>query len=209
MTDAPETSRGNLTEALPVRLIVGLGNPGPEYAGNRHNAGYWVINRLAKRHAIEMKAGRNASIGKGRIAGRDVTLAKPRTYVNRSGDAVWKIIKQEKLDDASELLVVYDELDLPIAKLRLRARGGHAGQRGLQSIVEAVGSNAFPRMRIGIGRPLVDGEPSYDPGDVANYVLSDPGPDEHSLLDDAVERAVEGIEVALAQGTEAAMRRIN
>jgi peptidyl-tRNA hydrolase, PTH1 family len=203
------TSGAPHAEGLPIRLIVGLGNPGTEYAGNRHNVGYWVINRLARRHAIGMKAGRNASQGKGRVAGREVTLAKPRTYVNQSGDAVWKIIKQEKLAEASELLIVYDELDLPVAKLRLRARGGHAGQRGLQSIVEAVGSNDFPRLRIGIGRPVVDGEPSYDPGDVANYVLSDPNPEERTLLDIAVERALDGIEIALADGIEAAMRQIN
>jgi PTH1 family peptidyl-tRNA hydrolase len=148
-------------------------------------------------------------MGAGTIAGRNVTLAKPRTYVNESGDAVWKIIKQERLDDPSELLIAYDDLDLPVAKLRLRPRGGHAGQRGLRSIVEAVGSNEFPRLRIGIGRPLVRGEPSYDPGDVANYVLSDPEPEERDLLDTAIERAIEGIEVAVIEGIEAAMRQTN
>lgn len=192
-----------------IRLIVGLGNPGNEYAGNRHNVGYWVIKRLARRNGMVFKSGRNAAIGEGTISGRRVTLAKPRTYVNRSGDAVWKLIKQEKLDDASELLIVYDELDLPVAKLRLRAKGGHAGQKGLRSIVEAVGSNQFPRLRIGIGRPVVRGEPSYDPGDVADYVLSDPPPDERALLDDAVGRAAEAIEVALSDGLEAAMRMVN
>jgi PTH1 family peptidyl-tRNA hydrolase len=203
------TADSERVDPLPIRLIVGLGNPGREYAGNRHNVGYWVINRLARRHDIALKAGRNASMGTGTIAGRNVTLAKPRTYVNQSGDAVWKIIKQEALDDASELLIVYDELDLPVGKVRLRPRGGHAGQRGLRSIVEAVGSDQFPRLRIGIGRPIVRGEPSYDPGDVANYVLSDPEPEERDVLDAAVEGAIEGIEIALIEGIEAAMRQTN
>jgi peptidyl-tRNA hydrolase, PTH1 family len=196
-------------ETLPIRLIVGLGNPGPEYSGNRHNVGYWVINRLARQNNINIKSGKSAAIGRGTVGGRPVTLAKPRAYVNQSGDAVWKLIKEEKLDDASELLVVYDELDLPVAKLRLRGKGGHAGQRGLRSIVEAVGSDRFPRLRIGIGRPVVDGEPSYDPGDVASYVLSDPPPDERELLDEAVKCAVEGIQIALARGLEAAMQSLN
>jgi PTH1 family peptidyl-tRNA hydrolase len=194
---------------LPVRLIVGLGNPGHEYAGNRHNVGHWVINRLAKRHGISMKAGKSASTGEGEIDGHHFALAKPRTFVNESGEAVWKVIKKQELDDASELLVVYDELDLPVARLRLRTRGGHAGQRGLRSIVEAVGSDAFPRLRIGIGRPVVSGAPSYDPAEVANYVLSDPPPDEKLQLEAAVDRAVKGIEVAVSQGIEAAMRYIN
>ncbi len=197
------------TTSYRVRLIVGLGNPGSEYAANRHNVGFWTVNRLARRHGIELDAGSQASLGTGQIAGRDVTLAKPRTHVNKSGDAVSALIRRLELGDARELLVVYDDLDLPVGKVRLRARGGHGGQKGLQSIIDATGSDQFARVRIGIGRPVVDGQPSYDPEAVADYVLSDPPPEERDLLDKAVERAIEAIEVALAEGIDQAMARFN
>lgn len=192
-----------------VRLVVGLGNPGGEYAGNRHNAGFWTVNRLAKRNKIELSMSGQTALGKGRIGGHEVALAKPRTFVNASGDAVWNLVKRLKLDDARELLVVCDDLDLPVGKVRLRPHGGSGGYRGLQSIIDATGSDRFPRMRIGIGRPVVNGKPSWDPEDVASYVLSDPPPDERAQLDDAVARAVEAIEVAIAEGVEVAMSKYN
>jgi PTH1 family peptidyl-tRNA hydrolase len=192
-----------------VRIVVGLGNPGSEYAGNRHNVGFWTVNRLARKHGIELDASSQASVGRGEIGGRTVVLAKPRTFVNRSGEAVWNLVKRYEIDDASELLVVFDELDLPVGKVRLRPKGGHGGYKGLQSIIEAVRSDQFPRLRIGIGRPVVNGEPSRDPEIVAGYVLSDPPPDERELLDQAVERAVQAIETAIADGVERAMSRYN
>ncbi len=203
MTQAPAPS------ALPIRLIVGLGNPGPDYAGNRHNIGFWIMSKLARRHGIGFKATKHAALAEGAIAGRRVGLAKPRTFVNNSGDAVWDLIKRLKIDDAKELLIVYDDIDLPIAKVRMRTKGGHGGNNGLKSIIQATGNSQFSRLRIGIGRPVIDGRPSYDPEDVASYVLSDPPPEERLLLDGAVERAVEAIEIALADGIEDAMRRVN
>jgi PTH1 family peptidyl-tRNA hydrolase len=192
-----------------VRLVIGLGNPGSEYAANRHNIGYRVVNRLARRHGIELDVSGKASLGSGTIAGREVTLAKPRAFVNTSGPVVWNLVKRLKLDDARELLVVYDELDLPAGKIRLRPRGGHGGYKGLQSIIDAVGSDDFPRLRIGIGRPLANGEPSWEPDVVASHVLSDPPPDERELLDDAAERAADAIEMAIGEGIERAMQRYN
>jgi PTH1 family peptidyl-tRNA hydrolase len=192
-----------------VRLIVGLGNPGGEYAGSRHNVGFWLVNRLARRHGIDLKTSGQAALGTGRIGGQEVALAKPRTFVNRSGEAVWNLIKRLKLDDAHELLVVCDDLDLPVGKVRLRPRGGHGGQKGLQSIIEAARSDQFPRVRIGIGRPVAGGRPSYEPEVVAGYVLAEPPPEERRLLDEAIERAIEAIEVALTEGVERAMARFN
>ncbi len=200
---------GDGTPSYQVRLIVGLGNPGREYAGNRHNVGFWTVNRLARRHDIDLKTSGQAALGNGEIGGREVALAKPRTFVNKSGEAVWNLIKRLELDDAQELLVVCDDLDLPVGKVRLRPRGSHGGQKGLQSIIETTGSDQFPRLRIGIGRPVVDGEPSYDPDAVGDYVLSDPPPEERDLLDQAIERAIEAIELALAERIERAMADYN
>ena len=192
-----------------TRLVVGLGNPGKEYASNRHNVGFWTVNRLARRHGIDLETGGQAALGEGEIAGHKVTLAKPRTFVNKSGGAVGNLVRRLGLGDARELLLVYDELDLPVGKVRLRARGGAAGQKGIQSIIDAVGSDQFARLRIGIGRPLVQGKPSWDPEAVAGYVLSDPPPAERDLLDQAVERAIEIIECALAEGIDRAMAKYN
>jgi PTH1 family peptidyl-tRNA hydrolase len=196
-------------EPYDVRLIVGLGNPGGEYSGNRHNVGFWAMNRLARRHGIRFDTGGQAAVARGRIRGLEVTLAKPRTFVNESGVAVWSLIKRLKLDDARELLVVCDDLDLPVGRLRLRPQGGHGGHRGLRSIIQRTESDQFPRLRIGIGRPVVSGEPSYDPEDVANYVLSDPPPKEREVLDESVERAIEVIEAVLVEGIEQAMAQFN
>lgn len=195
--------------AKPVRLVVGLGNPGSEYAGNRHNVGHWTVDRLARRHGIKLTVSGQAALGEGRIAGRAVALAKPRTYVNESGGAVWGLVKRLKLDDASELLIVCDDLDLPAGKIRLRPSGGSGGYKGLRSIIDRTGSDAFPRLRIGIGRPLSRGQPSWDPAVVSDHVLSDPPPVERVKLEEAADRAADAIELAIAEGVEAAMARYN
>jgi len=205
---SPE-GRGAGPKAYQVRLVVGLGNPGKDYAGNRHNVGLWTMNRLARKHGLAFDTSGQASLAQGEIAGREVAIAKPRTYVNESGKAVWNLIKRLKLDDAQQLLVVADDLDLPAGKIRLRASGGSGGYKGLQSIIEATKSDQFPRLRIGIGRPVARGKPSWDPEVVAGYVLSDPPPSERLLLDEAVERAIEAIEMALAEGIEPTMQRFN
>lgn len=192
-----------------IRLVVGLGNPGSEYAANRHNVGHWVINRLARRHGMKFEHSGQASLVTGTIAGRKVALAKPRTFVNESGKAVWNLVKRLKLDDAKEVLLVYDELDLPLGQVRIRSSGSAGGHNGIRSIVDALGSDQFPRIRIGIGRPVVRGKPSWDSEHVANYVLSDPPPEDRAILDDEVERAMDAIELALAEGIEAAMQRFN
>jgi PTH1 family peptidyl-tRNA hydrolase len=203
--DAAEADDGEYA----IRLVVGLGNPGDEYADTRHNLGFRVLNRLAKRHGITFESGSRQALGRGNIAGREVILAKPRTYVNKSGDAVWNLIKQLKLDDAREMFVVCDDLDLPVGKVRLRASGGYGGQRGLKSIIDRTGNDQFPRLRIGIGRPVVNGKPSWDPEDVADYVLSAPPPQERGVLEGAIERAADATEVALAAGIDVAMSRYN
>jgi PTH1 family peptidyl-tRNA hydrolase len=189
-------------------VIVGLGNPGPAYAHNRHNVGYWVINRLARLYGINLKARRLAALGEGTIQGKEVLLVKPRTFVNASGHAVSAALRHAKVPP-ERLLVLYDELDLPQGRLRIKPKGSHGGHNGLRSVVSAVGSTDFPRMRIGIGRPHVDGEPTWEPAKVAVWVLSDPSPEEAQVLHEAVARAAEAVETALAEGIEATMNRYN
>lgn len=189
-------------------LIVGLGNPGPVYSHNRHNVGYWSVNRLARLHGIPLKARRLATVGEGAIAGVPVLLAKPRTFVNRSGHAVAALLRNFRIKP-DRMLVICDDLDLPAGRLRLRPGGGHGGQKGLRSIIGTIGSGGFPRLRIGIGRPLVDGEPSWDPDVVAVYVLSEPTPAEAAALQAATAKAAEALETVLREGLEAAMNRYN
>ena len=189
-------------------LIAGLGNPGERYAGNRHNVGARCVARLAHKHGIALKAGRRASEGLGKVGDAEVVLLKPRTYVNLSGDAVGPVFRREKLAVA-DLIVVYDELDLPVGRIRLRPRGGIAGHNGLKSIAAAVGGEGFGRVRIGIGRPEVQGQPSWDPEVVASYVLTDPPKAEREVLDAAIERAVDAIIRVIEDGWERAMDRYN
>ncbi len=204
-----ESQHPSAEQPRAVELIVGLGNPGSAYAGNRHNVGFWTVNRLARRLGIEIgQHSRTASLGEGTYHGQRLVLAKPRTYVNRSGDAVRELVRRYNLAPG-QVLVVYDDLDLPVGRVRVRAKGGHGGNNGMKSIIAALGTEDFPRVRIGIGRPLVNGEPSYDPEVVAQWVLSDPPPEERAKLDEAVARAQEAILTVLDEGVEAAMNRFN
>jgi PTH1 family peptidyl-tRNA hydrolase len=189
-------------------LVVGLGNPGPEYSHNRHNVGYWCINRLARLHGINLRTRKLAAMGDGRIGETPVVLLKPRTFVNASGQAVGPALRQASIPP-QQLIVVYDELDLPAGRLRLKPGGSHGGHNGIRSIIQAIGSDDFPRVRIGIGRPHVEGEPTWEPEEVADWVLSDPRPQEVKTLQDAVGRAAQAVELILAEGVEAAMNRYN
>ncbi len=193
-----------------IRLVFALGNPGPEYAGNRRNVGFWVVNKLAKKHGMDFsqKTGTYA-LAEGEIAGRRVAVAKTRTYNNDSGKAVLALINKLKLDDAREMITVCDHLDLPAGKVRIRRNGGGGGQKGMTDIIQKTKTDAFPRVRIGIGRPVVHGEPTREPEHVAAWVLGNPTPDERALLDAAVERAIEAIECAIIEGVEPAMNKYN
>lgn len=197
-------------EAMRIRLVVGIGNPGGTYANTRRNVGFWVANRLARRHGIEFSTKTGSYLlGEGEVAGHPLAVAKPRTFVNASGAAVVHLIRRLKLDEAQELLVVSDHIDLPAGKVRIKRRGGGGGQKGIADIINKTKTDEFPRVRIGIGRPVVGGEPSWDPEDVADWVLSDPTPAEREVLDAAVERAIAAIECAIAEGVDAAMNKYN
>jgi PTH1 family peptidyl-tRNA hydrolase len=201
--------RGEQAQGEPPIVIVGLGNPGPEHAHNRHNVGFWTVNRLARRAGMNFtRRGRLASLAEGEISGYHVILAKPQTFVNRSGEAVRDLLRRYHVDPAS-LIVIYDELDLPLGALRIREQGSHGGQNGMRSIIGAIGSQSFPRVRIGIGRPLADGEPTRDPEYVAAYVLADPPAHEREQIEETVARAVDAVEAIVSDGVASAMARFN
>lgn len=190
-------------------LIVGLGNPGAEHARNRHNVGFWCVNRLARRARTDFAhGGRLAAVAEGVLAERRVVLAKPRTFVNESGRAVAELLKRYGLGPDA-LVVICDDLDREVGALRTRGQGGHGGHNGLRSIIAALRSEDFARIRIGIGRPVVHGLPSRDPEHVAAYVLSDPPASERRLLEAAVEAAEDAVQLLLAEGVERAMARFN
>jgi PTH1 family peptidyl-tRNA hydrolase len=182
-------------------LVVGLGNPGPEYAGTRHNVGFMVIEILAQRHRIPVKtAQRSARVGEGEILGEPVALAKPLTYMNLSGRAVAPLLQRHSLTPAG-LVVIYDDADLPLGKLRLRGRGSAGGHGGMKSIIAAVGTAEFPRVRIGIGRS--------GPGDLVDHVLGGFNPRERELIGATLQRAADAVEAILTHGIEPAMNAFN
>jgi PTH1 family peptidyl-tRNA hydrolase len=178
-------------------LVVGLGNPGPRYAGNRHNVGFMVLDELAGRVGGSFKAHRGrADVIEGRLAGTRVILAKPKCYMNESGGPVASLRDFYKVP-AADIYVVHDELDIPFATLRLKLGGGDNGHNGLKSITKSLGSRDYHRVRVGIGRP---------PGrqDPADFVLNDFSPVERRELPFHVDRAADAVEALLAQGLAAA-----
>lgn len=189
-------------------LVVGLGNPGGEYAGTRHNIGFWVINELARRAGTQPKAtGSLMHVGVGELASCRVALVKPRTYVNLSGRAVSQA-QQWTGVDAAHTVVVYDELDLPIGALRVRAGGGTGGHNGLKSVSAAIGPE-YVRVRVGIGRPVVNGEPTWESEHVANYVLSKPQGEDGKAVEASARLAADAVEAIITEGPEAAGNRYN
>jgi PTH1 family peptidyl-tRNA hydrolase len=182
-------------------LVVGLGNPGREYARNRHNAGYLVVDELARRHDGSWKAKFNGQLADVRIDGHKVALLKPETYMNDSGRSVKAAMQFFKLEPDT-VLVVNDESDLPSGRLQARLGGGFAGHNGLRSVAEHLGTPDFLRLRVGVGRPE-----RGDPRPLADYVLSDFEP--HEDPDAIVARAADAVEALDAEGLEAAQRRFN
>ena len=189
-------------------LVVGLGNPGEEYARNRHNVGFWVINELAKRAGVQPKAtGSTMAIAVGTLADAKVALVKPKTFVNNSGKAVAQALQWTGCD-LPHTVVVYDELDMHAGGLRIRAAGGHGGHNGLRSIGASVGLE-FVRIRVGIGRPQVNGEPSWDPEVVVPWVLGNPQGEDKQALEQAAKDAADAVETIIREGPEAAGSKFN
>ncbi len=190
-----------------MHLIVGLGNPGPEFAGTRHNVGWMCLERLACRVGATFDRYQfRAQLAFWEDDGRKVALVRPLTFMNRSGEAVGPLLKFYKVS-LDRLMVIYDDLDLPPGRIRIRPKGSAGGHHGLESIIEKLGTSEFPRLRVGIGRPT--GPRAYDPEAVAAYVLSPFSAAEWPLIDAALDRAVEALIVWVRAGIEAAMNRFN
>ena len=191
-----------------MKLIVGLGNPGKVYAHNRHNVGFRCLNYLAKLHSIRFERRQcQARIGIGKVGCEKLLLAKPRTFVNLSGKSVACLVHKHDIP-LSDLLVIYDDLDLPLGKIRLRQSGGSGGHKGINSIISALGSEEFPRIRVGIGRPQLEEQTDSEDA-VVNYVLGDFSPQEEETIKSAISKVAEVIECFLTQGIEAAMSKFN
>ena len=193
-----------------MKLIVGLGNPGKTYARNRHNIGFRCLNHLAKLHSIPVKKRQcQSQVGSGKIAGIEVLLAKPKTFVNLSGEAVGRLMHKYNVA-IDDLIVIYDDLDLPLGKLRLRAGGSAGGHKGINSIISALGSEDFPRIKVGIGRPITEnGTAITDEDVIVNYVLSDFTPQEGAVIKSAIVTVAEAIQCILNEGIVAAMNKFN
>ena len=186
-----------------MKLIVGLGNPGKQYAHTRHNVGFEVLDELARRAAVEFRKPwlAKAETAQTVLAGQPVLLAKPVTFMNLSGEAVAPLARKRGLEPA-DVVVVSDDIELPVGRLRIRAHGGSGGHNGLKSVIERLGSEDFVRVRLGIGRAL--GE-----RDTTGHVLGRFSAEERRALEAVIATAADAVECLLADGAEAAMNRFN
>jgi peptidyl-tRNA hydrolase, PTH1 family len=184
-------------------LVIGLGNPGKEYARSRHNVGFEVIDLLAERARASLKAGKErALVTEVTIAGQRIALACPTTFMNLSGESAVRLVRRYGIEDAGQIIVVHDELDLPPGTVKVKVGGGLAGHNGLRSITQHLNTQDYVRVRIGVGKP-----PSKEAG--AGHVLNKVPKAERELLDECVVRAADAVEVIIGDGADAAMQRTN
>ncbi|MCH7625441.1 MAG: aminoacyl-tRNA hydrolase [Chloroflexi bacterium] len=194
--------RERAIEEPPSLVVVGLGNPGSKYAETRHNVGFWSIDRIATEYSIDVSSRNKATVvGEGTIAEQRVVLARPRTFVNRSGEAARYLLARYRIP-SDKLLIIYDDINLPLGKLRLRVRGSAGGHNGIKSIIEALGGEEFPRLRIGIGRPSAG-------QDQISYVIGAMSPEERKVADDMLDRVTQAVSAILTDGIDAAMSGFN
>lgn len=184
-------------------IIAGLGNPGREYEGTRHNVGFQVIDAIAWKYNIEVDTKKHrAFMGKGMIGGHKVILAKPQTYMNLSGESIRSLVDYYKIDPECELLVIYDDISLEVGQLRIRCRGSAGGHNGVKSIISHLGGEIFPRMKIGVGNK----PPRLD---LADYVLGRFTKGESEIMEAGLSEAVQAIQLYLESGLQAAMNEFN
>lgn len=184
-------------------IIVGLGNPTAQYAGTRHNVGFDVIDRLAEEYNISVESRKcRAFVGTGMIAGRKVLLAKPQTFMNLSGESVRGLVDFYKIDVETELLVIFDDVSLDVGQLRIRKKGSAGGHNGIKSIIAHLGTNAFHRIKVGVGEKPAQ----YD---LADYVLGHFSKEDRSLMEEGYKRVVSAVELLVSGQVEQAMNEYN
>ncbi len=184
-----------------MKVVLGLGNPGREFASSRHNVGHWCIDLLARRQGLKLERRRLVAWARDTIGEMPVVLAKSRTFMNVTGQAAKYLVERLRVRP-HDLIIIYDDMDLPVGALRLRPRGSSGGHKGLDSIIAYLGTQEFPRLRVGIGRPAGTAGP-------VGHVLGRFTRAEQEFIQDAVERAAQAVEVALVEGLEAAMNQFN
>jgi PTH1 family peptidyl-tRNA hydrolase len=186
-----------------MKIIAGLGNPTKEYEGTRHNIGFSVIDKLADKYNISMNEKKHKAIcGKGMIEGEKVILLKPQTYMNLSGESVVDAVNFYKVDPEEDVIIIYDDIDLDVGKLRIRAKGSAGGHNGMKNIIAHLGTQVFPRIRVGVGAKPKN-------WDLADYVLGRFPKEELPEIEAGRETACEAVKIIVSQGVEAAMNRIN
>ena len=193
-----------------MNLIVGLGNPGRGYANNRHNVGFICLNHFAQKQGIQFdKKQCKARVGLGEVTGSKVVIARPQTYMNKSGQSVSLLVKKFNISP-DNLLVIHDDLDLPSGKIRIRQGGSSGGHKGVGSIITELGSQDFVRIRVGIGRPVKNEDSTeFSEDEIINYVLSDFTPDEKQAITQVIPRVSEAILCLLTEGLTTAMNKYN
>ncbi|HEY4840912.1 MAG TPA: aminoacyl-tRNA hydrolase [Terriglobales bacterium] len=186
-----------------MKLIVGLGNPGIEYQFTPHNLGFLTIDRIANNLGIEVRNRQcRALTARARLASEPVVLAKPETYMNLSGLSVVELVEEHQVDVTRDLIVIYDELDLPLGTIRIRQRGSSAGHNGMESILGALGTDEFLRIRLGVA-------PDHKVADGAKYLLTPFRKVQEKAVDEVLDMAVQAVEVIVKEGSAAAMNRFN
>jgi peptidyl-tRNA hydrolase, PTH1 family len=190
-----------------MMLVVGLGNPGKEYSANRHNIGFLCINQFArKQHIVLDKKQNNARTGTGSLAGIEVVLAKPQTYMNLSGQSVHGLLQRYRLTP-EDLIVIHDDLDLPLGKIRIRRGSSAGGHNGIKSIIAFLGTQDFTRIRVGISRPPREGEEKEQ--SIVDYVLGDFSRDDQPVINDTIGRVGEAVVCLMTEGLTTAMNKFN
>lgn len=184
-------------------IIAGLGNPTKQYEGTRHNAGFEVIDRISEKYNIDVDVKKHrALIGKGIIQGQKVILAKPQTYMNLSGESIRSLLDYYKVDEENELIVIYDDISLDVGQLRIRAKGSAGGHNGMKNIIAHLGSQVFPRIKVGVGEKPA----KYD---LADYVLGHFSKGEAKLMDEGYDHAVHAVELIVSGQINEAMNEYN
>ena len=186
-----------------MKIIVGLGNPGAKYAGTRHNVGFSVILKLADKYNISLTEKKHkAEFGKGIIEGEKVILAMPQTYMNLSGESVRELMDYYKCD-CSDIIVIYDDIDLAVGRLRIREKGSAGGHNGIKNIIAHLGTDVFPRVKVGVGAPS---HPDYD---MVDWVIGSFSAQEKKIVDEALDRALDAAECIISRGVTEAQNRFN